>query len=48
MSAVLEIRLLATKGHRVTVIGDKQFWKLVKSPSRSRKTKRVGKATRRA
>lgn len=41
---LLEIRRLADMGHAVTVIGEKQFWKLVESPARSRKTKR---ATRR-
>jgi serine/threonine protein kinase len=45
---LLEIRLLATRGHRVTVIGENQFWKLAKSAPKSRKTKRVGKATRRS
>jgi serine/threonine protein kinase len=35
---LLEIRLLATKGHRVTVIGEKQFWKLAESAKRSRGT----------
>ena len=45
---LLEIRLLATKGHRVTVIGEKQFWKLAQSTSRSRKMKRVAKTTGRS
>jgi hypothetical protein len=43
---LMEIRRLAAKGHRITVIGEAQFWKLVapkKSsrslPKRSRKSK---------
>jgi serine/threonine-protein kinase len=41
---LMEIRCLAAKGHAVTVIGDGQFWKLVESTSRSRKSGRTGKA----
>ena len=41
---LLEVRLLATRGHRVTVIGEKQFWKLVESVPRSRNTRRTGRA----
>ena len=37
---LLEIRRLADMGHRVTVIGEKQFWKLVEPRARSRKAKR--------
>jgi serine/threonine-protein kinase len=37
---LLEIRRLASKGRVVKVIGEKQFWRLVKSPARSRKAKR--------
>ena len=44
---LLEVRLLATKGHRVTVIGENQFWKLAKPASRSRKAKRSGRTARR-
>jgi hypothetical protein len=35
---LMEIRRLAAKGHRVTIIGEAQFWKLVapaKSPRRT-------------
>jgi hypothetical protein len=35
---LLEIRRLAAKGHPVTVIGERQFWKLVELPKRKRKT----------
>ena len=38
-SKLLEIRRLATRGHRVTVIGERQFWKLVE-PVRGRRTKK--------
>jgi serine/threonine-protein kinase len=41
---LMEIRRLAAKGHAVTVIGDGQFWKLVESTSRSRKSGRADKA----
>jgi serine/threonine-protein kinase len=37
---LMEIRRLAARGHVVTVIGDRQFWKLVESASRSHKTGR--------
>jgi hypothetical protein len=37
---LLEIRRLASKGRVVKVIGEKQFWRLVISPARSRKAKR--------
>ncbi len=40
---LLEIRRLASKGHVVKVIGERQFWRLVESGSRSRKTTRVGR-----
>jgi eukaryotic-like serine/threonine-protein kinase len=40
---LMEIRRLAARGHVVTVIGDGQFWRLVASTSRSRKTERAGK-----
>jgi hypothetical protein len=35
---LLEIRRLAAKGHVVKVISERQFWKLVDSPKRSRKS----------
>ena len=44
---LLEIRRLADMGHPVTVIGEKQFWKLAESRAGSRKVKRTGKTTRR-
>ena len=31
---LMEIKRLATKGHRVTVIGETQFWKLVARPGK--------------
>jgi hypothetical protein len=40
---LMEIRRLAARGHAVTLIGDGQFWRLVESTSRSRKTVRGGK-----
>jgi serine/threonine-protein kinase len=36
---LLEVRRLADKGHAVTVIGEKQFWKLAE-PARTRKVRR--------
>jgi hypothetical protein len=39
---LMEIRRLAARGHAVTVIGDKLFWKLVESGKPSRK---VGRST---
>lgn len=44
---LLEIRRLADMGHAVTVIGEKQFWRLAQPAARSRKTRRA-KSTRRA
>jgi serine/threonine-protein kinase len=37
---LMEIRRLAAKGHPITVIGDAQFWRLVKATSRARKNGR--------
>ena len=37
---LMEIRRLAARGHAVTVIGERQVWKLVEPASRTRKTKR--------
>src|SRR5690242_551956 len=34
---LMEVRRLAAQGHSVTVIGDKQFWKLVDAPAAARK-----------
>jgi NAD-dependent DNA ligase len=45
---LLEVRRLADLGHAVTVIGEKQFWKLVESAVRLRKAKRARKGARRA
>ncbi len=36
-SKLIEVRRLAARGHRVTVIGERQFWRLVEATSRSRK-----------
>ena len=35
-SKLIEVRRLAARGHKVTVIGERQFWKLAKSKSRAR------------
>jgi hypothetical protein len=40
---LMEIRRLAARGHKVTVIGERQFWNLVTASARSRKNSRVGK-----
>jgi serine/threonine protein kinase len=45
---LLEVRRLADLGHAVTVIGEKQFWKLVESALLLRKAKRARKRARRA
>ncbi|MGH7709713.1 MAG: protein kinase domain-containing protein [Gemmatimonadaceae bacterium] len=45
---LMEIRRLAAKGHRVTVIGDRQFWRLAESASRRRKATRRAKAKKRS
>ncbi len=45
---LLEVRRLATRGHAVTVIGERQFWRLVESAAQSRKARRGGKGSRRA
>ena len=48
---IMEIRRLAARGHLITVIGEKQFWKLVEPPARSAASSRRGKtkqAARRA
>jgi hypothetical protein len=37
---LMEIRRLAARGHKVTVIGDRQFWRLVASKPSRRKTQR--------
>lgn len=39
---LMEIRRLAAKGHRITIIGEKQFWKLV-AASRPKPRKKRGK-----
>jgi hypothetical protein len=38
---LMEIRRLAAKGHRVTVIGDRQFWRLVDSARSPQKRRTV-------
>ena len=45
---LMEIRRLAAKGYRVTVIGDRQFWRLVGSVRRSRTTTRRPPAKKRS
>ena len=44
---LLEIRRLAGMGHRVTVIGERQFWRLVEGANRSRKPSRKPRAAKR-
>jgi serine/threonine protein kinase len=36
-SKLIEVRRLAAKGHRVTVIGEKQFWKLIELARQARR-----------
>jgi NAD-dependent DNA ligase len=44
---LMEIRRLASKGHVVTVIGDRQFWRLVDSPIKPRpKARRLKRKSR--
>lgn len=43
-SKLIEVRRLAAKGHKVTVIGERQFWKLA-DPPRRRRTKRSARAS---
>jgi len=38
-SKLIEVRRLAAQGHKVTVIGERQFWRLVESASRTRPKK---------
>jgi hypothetical protein len=48
---IMEIRRLAARGHLITVIGEKQLWKLVEPPARSAASSRRGEtkqAARRA
>jgi serine/threonine protein kinase len=42
-SKLLEIRRLATRGHVVTVIGERQFWKLVEPTPTRRRRKLTGR-----
>jgi BRCT domain type II-containing protein len=44
---LMEIRRLAASGHAITVIGDGQFWKLVRSSPRSSKNGSQAKEKRR-
>lgn len=44
---LMEIRRLAAKGHRVTIIGDRQFWRLVASATHRRKPTRRSKTKKR-
>ncbi|MGH7613952.1 MAG: protein kinase domain-containing protein, partial [Gemmatimonadales bacterium] len=36
---LMEIRRLAARGHRITIIGEAQFWKLAKSPRQRSRSK---------
>jgi len=44
-SKLIEVRRLATKGHKVTVIGERLFWKLAEPPAR-RRAKTTSRAPR--
>jgi serine/threonine protein kinase len=43
-SKLIEVRRLAARGHKVTVIGERQFWQLVESTERARTRKTVRKS----
>jgi hypothetical protein len=45
-SKLIEVRRLAAQGHTVTVIGERQFWRLVESTPRSRAKKATPKPRR--
>jgi len=45
-SKLIEVRRLAAQGHTVTVIGERQFWRLVESTPRARAKKRTSKPRR--
>jgi NAD-dependent DNA ligase len=42
-SKLIEVRRLAELGHKVTVIGERQFWRLASSASRARARKKGGR-----
>jgi NAD-dependent DNA ligase len=44
-SKLIEVRRLAAKGYKVTIIGERQFWRLVAPRARAR-TKRSARASR--
>jgi hypothetical protein len=46
-SKLIEVRRLAAQGFRVTVIGERQFWRLVASTPRARTKKAAGKSNAR-
>ncbi|HEV8448149.1 MAG TPA: protein kinase [Gemmatimonadaceae bacterium] len=46
-SKLINVRRLASKGHKVTVIGERQFWKLAATRASSRMSRRASAATRR-
>jgi len=46
-SKLIEVRRLAAQGYKVTVIGERQFWRLVASTSRARTKKAAGKSNTR-
>jgi BRCT domain type II-containing protein len=46
-SKLIEVRRLAAQGHKVRVIGERQFWRLVESTSRARTKKASRKLPRR-
>jgi BRCT domain type II-containing protein len=46
-SKLIEVRRLAAQGHKVTVIGERQFWRLVESTPRARTRKTARRSPRR-
>jgi NAD-dependent DNA ligase len=45
-SKLIEVRRLAAQGHKVTIIGERQFWRLA-APARRARAKKTGVARRR-
>ena len=37
VTKLMEVRRLAALGHRITIIGEQQFWKLAASKTRARR-----------
>jgi serine/threonine protein kinase len=45
-SKLIEVRRLAAQGHKVTVIGERQFWKLAEAASRVRPKRKTAKKSK--